>query len=147
MFITQCSLSCLLTLFFLASFSSVCVGISHHVICHVTDHRTHIAAAIAPSFLESTLLQSTDYDPYCALLSLLRVVCIYFTTYATAGSFALSITLFLYVEKCQKVSKLTEFTEIAEIFAKRKIFLYFYHFIIQNLNHIILTAIIIVRIE
>src|SRR5438034_11544310 len=45
-----------------------CVGISHHVTCHVTDHRTHIAAAVAPSFLESTLLQSTGYDLYCTSL-------------------------------------------------------------------------------
>src|SRR5436190_11544337 len=53
------------------------VGISHHVTCHVTDHRTHIAAAVAPSFLESTPLQPTGYDPYCVLPTLLWVVCSY----------------------------------------------------------------------
>src|SRR6266487_6969594 len=37
------------------------------VLGHVTDHRTPIyAAPVAPSFLESTPLQPTGYDPYCA---------------------------------------------------------------------------------
>ena len=96
-----------------------CVGISHHVTCHVTDHRTHIAAAVAPSFLESTPLQPTGYDPYCVLPTLLRVVCSYLTTYATAGGFALSFTLFLRVEKCRNASKLIDLTEIS---AERKFF-------------------------
>ena len=78
------------------------------------------------------------------LFTLLRVVCSYLTTYATAGSFALLFTLFLHVEKCQNVSKLVNLIEIS---AERKFFLYFHHLIIQNLNHTILTATFVNEIE
>ena len=52
------------------------------VLGHVTDHRTPIyAAPVAPSFLESTPLQPTGYDPYCASPSYFRATAAAITTY------------------------------------------------------------------